>query len=244
MDVAFSSISDTFSVLAFANGVGTEEALRTSTRDWNLVGSSLESGCALPFSVWRPREATGYRRLGDSVSPKECDQFDPPGVCEPDEPAVLMKDGPWLARPIGFEFIGQHLGLEREKLGLAPFGDRLFMWRPLPPPGFRCLGHVAVVGNDAPPSLEVVRCVTEGLLTAKEVYDSGIDPVRVGEPTSSGEKVLLRKALYPCVLLSIRVLKVISHSFLTKIVIHSSSGHGCGSSVGVSHYQPYVSFLL
>jgi hypothetical protein len=196
VDVATSSIAGTMTVLAFANSIGTASQVRISTRSYEYVGSTSNSGCALAFSIWRPAERPGYRRIGHAVVADECDFPESRDACLPTEPAVLLLDGPWLARPARYEYVGQHVGRFANASSKVKV-DSLHMWRPVPQQGYRCLGHVAVVGNSSAPNLEEIRCVSEGLLQPSDIrYAKNLDLVEVDEQVTGDEvRAELRKTL-------------------------------------------------
>jgi len=125
-------------LLVFVNQLETvaDLLLITSSFDTLSFGSSFGS----KFDLKRPREIPGYRRIGDSMLSQS---------------AILVRDGPWSSKPADFTLV------------FLDQSGRAAIWRPNPEPGFRCLGHIADTyrGAESPPSSDIIRCVSEDILT-------------------------------------------------------------------------------
>ena len=100
------------------------------------------------YSIWRPTQITGYRRLGDTVSTCSSGQY-----C-PNPPSLLIKDGSWLDEASDFTKI-------------ASLDDNNAFWRPVPKAGFVCLGDV-VGSNSQKPDKSLLRCVRTDLMITRE----------------------------------------------------------------------------
>ena len=146
------------------------------------------AGCALPFTVLRANPSEGYSRIGDAIAPAECGPLDPPSSCETALPAIIFKNGPWLAAPESFRMI--------TPLGGDAGAPTLYVWRPLAPAGFRCLGDI-VSPNSTEPSADegLIMCVSEGLLVAMEVRrEADLSTVAVDEVVDEGDSLWIWNA--------------------------------------------------
>jgi len=101
------------------------------------------AGSNTSYSIWRPVAPPGYAILADVVKSEG-------GA--PETQVLIVRDAPALcAIPVRFEKVE----------GTA----NPCLWRPLAPKGFVSLGDIASVSDEDVPSLDIVRCIREELVT-------------------------------------------------------------------------------
>ncbi|WP_331730668.1 Vps62-related protein (plasmid) [Kitasatospora sp. NBC_00070] len=102
-----------------------------------------------PLGVWRPQRPRYYENapfhpLGDIVMTATADA---------PKATFLVRDNPgFVDPPADFAMVWNAVGLQ--STGVPP----AFIWRPVPKPGFTCLGDV-VTTSASKPSADVIRCV-------------------------------------------------------------------------------------
>lgn len=113
-----------------------------SSFDLNSTASFMVSK---PLNVLRPKQKEGYFRLGDYVS------NDPDDVYS----AVLVSAelGSVLKKPDDYELVWN--------VTVASITGAF--WKPIPPPGYSCLGHVWGEGTDKP-ATKLIRCIQDRFL--------------------------------------------------------------------------------
>lgn len=120
---------------------------------FSLITTDHYTGSKRDLSVWRPIVPDGYSILGDVAN----DSY-----LKPTEPVVVVKEGPFTAKPIDFVKIWDSSGSE------APVG--FAFWKPIPPEGFTCLGHVASHDlNFQKPATSLIACIRDDVLSPATV---------------------------------------------------------------------------
>ena len=151
-------------LLMFANLLTIEDELAAPSPGEDAVATvEAPTGCAAQrhkLRFWRPQEAPGFRRLGDVLT--MCAGAD---ACAPEGHATLLREGAWLAPPLGFDALPWWDEPQADGDGDAPAEEvsTVTVWRPRAPPGFVCLGEVVTPDTTAPDT-DVVRCVDAGLV--------------------------------------------------------------------------------
>jgi len=157
-DVEFLKAGDDH-ILVIADYLTTEDRVtKSSSTGTHVYSHHLSNACQKDvrslnthtYSVWRPHETAGYKRLGDTVS--AC--YNNSVACAI-RPTLLVKDGTWLSEPHSYELV-----LDLDEGSLA-------FWRPIATAGFVCLGDV-LHSNIAPPNTNLIRCVRKDLLMPEE----------------------------------------------------------------------------
>ena len=111
--------------------------------DLEQVFVQNREGSNTSYTIWRPVVPAGYAMLADVVKSEG-------GA--PEVEACLIRDVPALcAIPLKFERVEG--------------SDCPCFWRPIAPKGFVSLGLIASVSQADEPSLDVVRCVREQIVT-------------------------------------------------------------------------------
>lgn len=150
------------------------EVKAATTFDW--VYDDRGTGASADVSVWRPKlsDYPGYYSLGDvAMSGHNV----PPGTT-----FVVKGEDDLLAPPVGYAWVWADWGSG------GTFDASI--WTPVPPPGYTCLGTVAVLGYNPPPT-DLVRCVkTAYVLPANAVWvwqdsGSGANARSPGRPPAS-----------------------------------------------------------
>jgi Vacuolar protein sorting-associated protein 62 len=124
------------------------------------------------INIKRPREEDGYYRLGDVAF--GVDPLGPKGQLM--EALIVKASGDILMPPVRYEQIwNDYAGFwgSRKLRGSTT-------WRPIPPDGYRCLGHVWSLGSAAPPT-DLIRCIK-----AKFVETSGVGGIWTWNDGGSG----------------------------------------------------------
>ena len=123
------------------------------------------------YTIWRPTQSANYKRVGDTIS-----------VCHGSvscaiRPSFLIKDGPWLSQPTSYVLA-------------AALEDNIHaFWRPVPTPGYRCMGDVFGT-RSVQPSTNLVRCIRQDLLVPHD-WSKAIWPDFVAPSPNCTNKIAL-----------------------------------------------------
>ena len=120
----------------------------TATTQFEDIYSSPNTEGTHLLTVKRPTVPPGYFSVGDVA-------FTVTDV----QSALLIKatEGDILMEPVDYNLVWENSG-DNEASGEAS------SWEPIPPDGFKCLGHVWVAGYEKPPT-DLIRCVQQRFVT-------------------------------------------------------------------------------
>ena len=135
-------------------------------------------GASSELTLWRPVVPYGFHSLGDIAISGSRDM---PTFAVP----VVKGDVSKLVRPIGYEQVWNDKGSEGED---ARVGGSL--WHGIAPPGYMCVGTIAVEGYDEPSSTQdMIRCIHNDFLSDGERKLIWTYPAKAGiwscEPSDS-----------------------------------------------------------
>lgn len=107
------------------------------------------------FQVLRPKPEAGYFSVGDTLV--RSDASEPPK-------ALLIKDKKSVMAPPD-KFL--EVWKDPAKVSGGKTVQAKSLWKPVPPKGYVCLGHVLTLGT-AKPSTDLVRCIKKHLVETIE----------------------------------------------------------------------------
>lgn len=128
--------------------------------DWRWSDRYVVSGSPKDVSLHHPIAPPGFFPLGSIAVPYHA-AVDPNGINGQFAVIVVKRDprdevgDPAIAPPDGFELV--------VNIGNIGWGLGGSIWKPIAPPGYRCMGLVAMEGFDVKPDVDDVRCVREDL---------------------------------------------------------------------------------
>jgi hypothetical protein len=128
---------------------------------WNDAGS----GGDFDISFWRVPLPSGYVRFGDYAHPSHATPADVSMLVAEDDP-LLFKP------PTGYVEVWNEKGSKIKR--------PVSIWAPVPPAGYRALGHVAVAGHAAP-AVDYIRCVKADLAVSGSI----IGPLYIDKGTKA-----------------------------------------------------------
>lgn len=166
------------SQVAGALQLGNANPLVPCTNFERLWVSPKESGPQYKITFWRPRAPSNYVILGDCVTSRS----------NPPSEAMIAVSNTFgrVRKPLGFKLVGllsEILQFDKSE-GHVDSKNECSLWLPVPPPGYKALGCVATVGDQAPAN-HIVYCIRADLVTSTK-YSECLFNVPSNPPYPSG----------------------------------------------------------
>lgn len=147
------------STVAYAPPPASGAILHMTTNQYEMIWKDSGSGARKDFASFRPIGPPGYYPLGDIAI---AEPWRGKRYAMPNFNTILVKNGAMkLKKPTAYKLTWNSKGSRSD----APFSS----WKPVAPPGYRCLGDVGSPSLDSPPATDAIRCLPYNCVQESEL---------------------------------------------------------------------------